>query len=280
MIVEKALIGAKRLLKSKGQCLSFENYRWREIEKTISVPEIAQIFSGNSNLPRGFGNLLDERIVEYPWFFSKMANAQGLKVLDAGSVLNFSNLLQTGFFKRNNVTIATLAPEKNSLYAHGVGHVFQDLRNTYFKSATFDVVVSLSTLEHVGMDNTVLYTKNVEFSEILENSFRAACIELRRICKPKGSIYISLPCGIFKNLGWLQIFGQEQLRILLDCFEGCKTSIEYFLHSEFGWERKESFSEVEHAKYSSRLTEMYGWRYDPFRPGAEAIACIEIQKGE
>src|SRR5262245_13546483 len=44
-------------------------------------------------LPPRYGFRLDERIVEYPWFFSRLPSGAGT-LLDAGSVLNFGFLLE------------------------------------------------------------------------------------------------------------------------------------------------------------------------------------------
>lgn len=44
------------------------------------------------NLKPGYGFRLDERVIEYPWFFSRLPAGPG-RLLDAGSVLNFEYIL-------------------------------------------------------------------------------------------------------------------------------------------------------------------------------------------
>jgi ubiquinone/menaquinone biosynthesis C-methylase UbiE len=43
---------------------------------------------------------------------------------------------------------------------NNISYVYGDLRNTILKDQCFDEIVCISTLEHIGMDNTMLYTKD------------------------------------------------------------------------------------------------------------------------
>ena len=45
-------------------------------------------------LPARYGFRVDERVVEYPWLFSRFFAGEGT-LLDAGSTLNFDYLLET-----------------------------------------------------------------------------------------------------------------------------------------------------------------------------------------
>jgi len=40
----------------------------------------------------------------------------------------------------------------------GISYIFEDLRESCFRDDYFDIVVSLSTIEHIGLDNTMRYT--------------------------------------------------------------------------------------------------------------------------
>ena len=111
-------------------------------------------------LPHGYGFRLDDRIVEYPWFFSKLP-AQAGNLLDAGSVLNTDYILSHDSLKNKKIFISTLAPESYCFWEKTVSYVYEDLREVCYRDCYFDWIVCLSTLEHVGMDNTIVYTKNL-----------------------------------------------------------------------------------------------------------------------
>ncbi len=236
---------------------------------------LLEAFASGCPLPAGFGDILDERIVEYPWLFSRLKEVKDLDILDAGSVLNFPAFADTHIARENRLHIATLAPETNCLYSRGVGYVFQDLRGTFFKDASFDVVLSLSTLEHVGMNNRRLYTNDECFNETLVEDFASAARELRRITRPGGRILLTVPCGTSADLDWLILFDDARIERLVEALGPASSTVTYYRHFGRGWDVAPGYAAVADAKYSSRLIDKAGWVYDPFRPGAEAVACIE-----
>ena len=61
-------------------------------------------FSSNK-LPAGYGFRLDERIIEYPWLFSRLPMGEG-RLLDAGSTLNFEFLIEQPVLRRKKSTFA------------------------------------------------------------------------------------------------------------------------------------------------------------------------------
>ena len=101
--------------------------------KTLTIQKLlySQSFDPFS-LTKGFGYRLDERVVEYPWFFSRLPSGDG-KLLDAGSVLNVDFILSHSKLQSKKVFISTLAPELESFWDKGVSYVYEDLRNSCFK---------------------------------------------------------------------------------------------------------------------------------------------------
>src|SRR5256885_4953446 len=82
--------------------------------------------------------------------------------------------------------ICTLAPEKRCYWRQGISYVYDDLRSPMFRSENFDTIVSISTIEHIGLDNTLLYTADRTKKEDDDSGFRAAVREFRRIIRPGG----------------------------------------------------------------------------------------------
>ncbi|HWH57141.1 MAG TPA: class I SAM-dependent methyltransferase [Terriglobales bacterium] len=224
-------------------------------------------------LPEGWGLWLDERAVEYPWFFSRLPAAEG-RLLDAGSVLNYDFVLSHPKLKNKAVSILTLAPEADCYWRRGISYVYGDIRDCCFRDNYFDWIACISTLEHVGMDNTQFYTADVTKNEHSPESQLQALAELRRVLKPGGVLYLTVPCGRAADHGWLQVFDATRVQMLLDAFrpEACRT--QYFRYTSAGWNTA-SADECSEARYfdssqqDGSLTEL---------AAAEAVVCLELAK--
>lgn len=110
------------------------------------------LFASSERLPNGWGIGFDERVVEYPWL---LAQEPAGKTLDAGSVLNHAHILDRFQPRLSNLHIVTLAPEEIAFTERRISYLFADLRDLPYKDGWFDTVISVSTLEHVGMDNSL-----------------------------------------------------------------------------------------------------------------------------
>jgi SAM-dependent methyltransferase len=234
-----------------------------------------QAVTPGKDLPAGFGIALDERVVEYSWIFghlSKTAKAN-LRILDAGSILNHDFILDRAPFKGSDLTIMTLAPEKYCQWYDGISYVYGDLRETFFKDRTFDAVICISTIEHVGLDNTLLYTADQQRAENDDTGFLAAAREFRRILKPGGTCYVSFPFGSRQNLGWYQVFDDLMVRQLVEAFEPSSYHIEYFRYSEQGWQR----SDAEGVKDATVFDVHTGQgRGNDRAASSRAVACLRL----
>src|SRR6202007_1919069 len=141
----------------------FQTVRRRIIESAIDNG----VLRDSLELPPGYGIAMDERVVEYPWLFGRLKRAG--RMLDAGSTFNFDFLLDRPPLKGADLTIMTLAPEKRCYWHAGYSYVFGDLRRTYFADGTFYTDASISPSEHIGLDNTMLYTASAAAAEVDEN---------------------------------------------------------------------------------------------------------------
>ena len=159
---------------------------------------------------------MDERVVEYPWLFARMTMVG--KMLDAGSTFNHDFLLERPPLRGADLTIMTLAPEKRCYWYRGYSYVFGDLRHTVFSDHTFDTIASISTIEHIGLNNTMLYTEDPDDAESDETGFVPAVQEFRRILKPGGTCFISFPFGKRDNLGWYQVFDLAMVEQVVEAF--------------------------------------------------------------
>lgn len=229
------------------------------------------VFRHGEDLPPGYGVAMDERVVEYPWVFSRL-NDVG-KMLDAGSTFNYDFLLRRPPLKGADLTIMTLAPESRCHWYEGYSYVFGDLRKTLFADAMFDTVASISTIEHIGLDNAMFYTGDPVDAESDRNGFIAAVREFKRILKPQGTCLISVPFGKRDNLGWYQVFDQAMIEQIVGAFAPRSVRIDYFGYAADGWSRgtAEALANATvHDVHSGK-----GWASDR-AASSRAIACLEL----
>jgi SAM-dependent methyltransferase len=237
------------------------------------------------NLPAGYGKGFDERLIEYLWLFSRLPAGPG-HLLDAGSILNFEYLLEHSKLSEKQIFISTLAPEKFCFWRKGVSYIFEDLRALSFRSELFDQIVCISTLEHVGMNNSNYFEKEIgrieNRSEITPSgdrfeSYKVVVAEFYRVLKPGGKLFLTVPFGSRRDLTWFQVFDSQMLDSVISSFGRANISEQIFLCDPFGW----SLSTREKAKNASYFnTEEAKSGKSNGIAAAEAVACLEFTKHE
>jgi SAM-dependent methyltransferase len=247
----------------------YGEYRQREIGRILDCG----VFN-EEQLPHGYGFRLDERVIEYPWLFARLPVGGGL-LLDAGSVLNHRFLLERSPVRNYRVFISTLAPEPMSCNALGVSYVYEDFRTSCFRDGYFDRIVSLSTLEHIGMDNTMLYTGDASKKEQAPHSFLDAVRELRRILKGGGHLYVSVPFGEAKSYGWFQIFDVPMVDALIKEFAPVAYEEFHFRYTAEGWSVSTREQSAGATYFDIHKTKVY----DPdYAAASRAVVCLDLIK--
>ena len=122
----------------------------------------------NRNFPYGAGQ--NERAIEIPWALSKYNNEA--KVLEVGCSFAYENpeyvpaLLALNIPELHGLDISSRdAPDFIKKTA--------DIRQSGYETGFFDLVLCISTLEHVGMDNTKYYLPVAELSRDAEDARQA-----------------------------------------------------------------------------------------------------------
>ena len=225
-----------------------------------------------SALPAGFGRWVDERIIEYPWLFSHLPAGPG-RLLDAGSTLNHDYVLAHKKLSNKCITIMTLAPEENCFWQRGISYVYGDLRSTKFRNDVFDSIVSLSVIEHVGLD-TRMYAPETT-AEPHSEGYLDAVREFRRILTPGGECYITVPFGKYSLRKWLQVFDGPMIDRVVEAFGPQSHTEEYFAYSEAaGWQ-----SATRESAADSVYFDLHADKPWPGCPAAAgAVACLKLIK--
>jgi predicted SAM-dependent methyltransferase len=258
-----------RLTGMRPWSFGYAPYKRRRITEIINLKEFDA-----ENLPIGYGFRLDERIVEYPWFLSRLPSRPGT-LLDAGSILNHEYLLKHPLLACKRIFISTLAPEAECFWRYGVSYVYEDLRDSCFRDGSFDWIVSLSTVEHIGMDNTMLYTADAGKRESDKLAHLQATTEFHRLLKAGGTLYLSVPFGKHQDHGWFQIFDAPMVDRLIETFRPTQVTETHFRYTASGW-----VSSDREASRNSTYFDIHKRKtYDAdFAAASRAVVCLELVK--
>jgi hypothetical protein len=190
---------------------------------------------------------VDERPVEIPWC---LARARGERVLDVGYAFAEPAYL-AALAELGDVTGVDLVARD----VPGVKGVQADLRELPFADAEFDVAIAISTLEHVGRDNTQ-YGLGAEDEDTLDEALR----ELRRVAR---RVLVTVPTGerellpeqaVYAPAEWVDRFERAGFVVFED---------ELYALTPDGWR---SVPELPP-----------GLRYGERGPGASAVLCAELR---
>ena len=252
----------------------YEEYKRHAIIRLCADQEFLSTFARNAPLPASYGFKMDERMVEYPWVLSRLSSKQGGMLLDAGSVLNFDFLLSNPILKDRTIYIYNLAPE-TVVNRSNISYIYGDLRSMIFKDEQFDEIVCVSTLEHVGMDNTFLYSSDEKLKESAPQDFLKVIGEFKRTLKAGGKLLITVPFGVYAHMGWLQQFDLNMVNSVVQTFKGTNAKVIYYQYSAFSWQISTA-DQCAHCRYFDihKIKKL-----DPdHAAAARAIACIELTK--
>jgi SAM-dependent methyltransferase len=166
---------------------------------------------------------LTERVVEIPWVLSRYNGEQA--VLDVGT----SNAYTT--YVRH---LRALKPK--SLRALDLVHVERgipcdqgDMRSMPYADASFDLVLCVSTLEHVGMDNSVYGAPASEAGGDL-----AALREVNRVLRAGGRLLVTVPFGLKENLDWFHQYDNAEWTAVVAASGLVETERQTYVYEE-GW---------------------------------------------
>ena len=195
----------------------------------------------------------DERVIELPWVLARLQGDRALEVGYAFAEAPYlAALLQAGFDELTGVDLAeTDVP--------GMTTVRADVRELPFDNGAFDLALCVSTLEHVGADNSG-YGLEAEQDPA---SRLTALRELRRVLARSGRLLITVPCGEPGDYGWFQ---QDDVR----------GWTRLFTRAGFFVEEQEVYELTGEGWRSSPELVSDGLRYGARGPAASAVLCAEL----
>lgn len=200
---------------------------------------------------------VNERCIELPLALDVLALDRPGRVLDAGCALNGHLLPEI----QASVYHLTQNIASEHVFAHAtspLSYLSGDLRDlTLFAGAAFDRVVCISTLEHVGLDNSG-YLAAVEK---LPHTMYFAVKELVRITRTELLITVPYSEPAMSCAQW-RFLGEGDLAAMAGVAErrGFTTELRYYAKTEGGW-------------YGGDTVPVEASRKD-FPQSVNAIACL------
>jgi len=197
----------------------------------------------------------DERAIEIPWCLARYDGEK--RVLDVGYAFAepayLAGLAALGARELVGVDLTeTEVP--------GLRSVVSDVRSLPFEDDAFDLVLCVSTLEHVGRD-TEQYAVDAARAD---DGDEAALRELHRVLAPGGRLLVSVPTGAEDDQGWQVQRPPAEWTARFERSGYLVYEDELYVHGDDGWR-------------AATLAEAEGAAYGAIGPGAGAILLAELR---
>jgi O-antigen chain-terminating methyltransferase len=198
---------------------------------------------------------LGERVIEIPWALSRYRGEQ--RVLDVGTANAEPAYLAAlaGLGVRDLVGV-----DLAEAVVPGMRTVVADVRDLPFEDGSFDLVLCVSTLEHVGRDNRVYgLDQEPEGGGVAE-----ALAELARVLDRRGRLLVTVPTGERNDHGWFVQHEPEgwNARFVEGGFRVAEQEV--YERGPAGWRAAPGFDPA-------------GVRYGQRGAGAAAVLCTELR---
>lgn len=257
----------------------YHKYKIMQIRDVLFDQDLLDRFRYSKPLPSNYGYHLDCRIVEIPWVISHLEHASpNMRLLDAGSALNHEFVVQHPAVAQHDLSIITLAPERLNFWQLGISYIYDDMRQLPFRDNWFDMVVCISTLEHVGMDNSLFAPDYHDYNND-NKSYLQALLELNRVLRPRGKLYLTLPYGIPEDHGWLHQFDATKLDELIEAFDPIEFTETIYKYNEHGmWEQSTRISAASSVYFDYISKDIYTEMPLNMQAAEGAVVCLELVK--
>jgi hypothetical protein len=253
----------------------YSDHKNRVIESVLSDPDMMKRFRETSSLPDGYGDRLDERVVEYPWVFARLNPKPNDVILDAGSTFSAPFLLKSPYLAQHKLIIYTLMTDYVA-HDRNVSYIFGDFRDMLLKDQCVDLIACISTLEHVGMGQDYKafnLDRHADDEDI--GAYHVALREFGRILRTGGRLLLTLPYGKRENHGWLQQYDEAEIESVIRSFSGELLERSYYLYAGGGWQ----IATAQHCKDANYFNIHAAEGFDSdFAAAARAVVCLAFQR--
>ncbi len=197
-----------------------------------------------------------ERVVEIPWVLSRYQSER--RVLDIGSA--FALELYVRYLRRLGIP-ELHGVDLGAARVSGMTMARADVRHMPYQDGYFDLILCVSTLEHIGRDNV---NYGVGASDDTRGDY-IALAEMRRVLSPSGRILITVPFGKPGDYGWFKQFDLASFNDLVKETRLTAEQLEVYGYSASGW-----------ARVLDPSTQRSGYR-ESGAPAATGVLCAALR---
>lgn len=204
-----------------------------------------------------------ERVVEVPWVLGKYRDEA--RVLEVGYAFAEEHYLRgltdLGIPFLVGLDAASSPRPAEVLEFH---QVRADLLQSCFRTNAFDLILCVSTIEHIGRDNT-RYGLDQEHGE--PDPDHEAIRAMASWLAPGGRLLLTVPFGRFEDHGWLINYDMEHLDSLIAASDLDRLELTFFGWRPGGWREVEGET-LKDAGYRSMGASH-----------AAGVALVELRRG-
>jgi SAM-dependent methyltransferase len=194
----------------------------------------------------GYG--MHSRSIEHGWCLEQITKDS--KILEVGCTTSYFSHELAARTKRLYGLDVRPCPSKPPLMVFSQ----QDIRKTEYPENFFDIIILVSTLEHIGLGGYGDYQQ--------QNGDIEAVAQLRRILIPGGKILITVPfSGSFTVCGITRIYDEDRIKKICESFKVIKN--DYFIHQKKNW---------------VKVTKSVAQTSSAPKLGKYAMICLELSK--
>jgi glycosyltransferase involved in cell wall biosynthesis/SAM-dependent methyltransferase len=237
-----------------------ESREFREVELIEGLLRRVRLDGTPFSLPEGaaVGPGTTERVVEIPWVLTRWSGER--RVLDMGyafaSGFYLTALLGLPIEDLHGVDWAAAS-------VPGMLRTRADLRALPYREGSFDLVICISTIGHVGKDALRYGTT----AGPAEGNGAQSLREIERVLKPGGKLLVTVPFGRAEDHGWFAQYDGARWEALVGAAPLLRPlEREVFHLTEEGWERTDDLETLERISY--------GWS----APAARGVLCASLGK--
>lgn len=145
------------------------------------------------------GDGSSERVIEVPWVIRRVTELNPSRMLDVGTA--FAPMIYKWLLVRQAPTIETV--DLADATVPGLQNHVADIRELPFADDTFELATCISTLEHIGMDNTQYSLESGGAGDV------QALKELGRVAR---RVLVTTPCGRATDMPHQRQYSPERFR--------------------------------------------------------------------
>lgn len=201
---------------------------------------------------------MTERVVEIPWTLSRYASEH--RVLDVGS----TNAVAPYLAYLTGLNIPELhGVDLSPASINGMVMTQADVRQMPYEGAYFDLIACVSTLEHIGRDNS---SYNIQGALETDGDVKTL-LEFQRVLKTGGQLLITVPFGTLRYYDWFKQYDLKAWHELVGQTAFQPLELGFFAYGTSGW------TACDPAKLVAADYRAMG------APGATGLLCAALRRG-